>query len=124
MTVIPKLPTPLAARTSADFVEKVVRWEDTIGGTPADITGWTLRFVVKASALEETPVLEATIGDGIALTDPENGELVVTFDKAALIEAMPENVKRFEGVYELQAVSPAGVDEVWLEGQFVMLRGL
>lgn len=117
-------PTPLAARTDADFVQEFIRYEDDARTQPLDLGGWTFRFAVKAAALDDDALLEATSLAGVSIEDEPGGRLKVTFDKSVLLAAMPEATERLVGVYALQAAGPAGVDEVWAAGPFTLLLGV
>lgn len=119
----PTRDTRFSARTDADFSRAFVRWTDAARTQPLDLTGWSLRFVVKA-AVGDAEDLIAVENDAIEREDEAGGRLRVLIDKAVLANAMPENANRIEAVFALQAEGPNGESEVWVAGPFVLARGL
>src|SRR4051812_19735578 len=58
------------------------------GVTPEDITGWSIQFTVHKLG---TTYITKTTGDGITLTDPENGILTVAIDGTDTEDMTPYN---------------------------------
>lgn len=117
---IPLRDTRLQARTDADFTRRFARYADAAQTEPFDLSGWTLRFVVKRYANDED--------DWIAVENAsiarDGHEFTVSIDRAVLLAALASTELRTVGEYALQASGPGGADEVWLAGKFELRRGL
>jgi hypothetical protein len=106
-----------------DFSRAFVRWIDVARTQPLDLTGWSLRFVVKAAASDAEDLIAIENGD-IEREDIEAGRFRVMIDKTVLAEALPADVNRLDAVFALQAEGPDGESEVWVAGPFSLARGL
>jgi hypothetical protein len=120
---IPTRDTRFSARTDADFSRAFVRWTDVARTQALDLTGWSLRFVVKA-ALGDSEDLIAIEDGAIEREDAEAGRFRVLINKAVLAEALPDDLNRLDAVFALQAEGPDGESEVWVAGPFSLARGL
>lgn len=122
MTVIPLGQTNLIGRTSADFAQELVRYSDAAGTVPFNITGYTFKFTVRENANSEV-IYEATVGDGIVVTNAAQGKLEIQVT-AAELDTVFGPFGDFKGEWELQAISPGGAKESWAMGAFIMYRGV
>jgi hypothetical protein len=122
MTIIPEKLVPLAARSSADFEQEFLLFQDETETNPYDLTGWTFRFVAKKDELDAVDWL---VAEGAAVTvTPLVGRVVVKIERDVLAAALATGVKRQDGVWELQGVGPADLDAVWAAGKLSLVRGL
>jgi hypothetical protein len=122
MTVIPLGQTSLIGRTSADFAQELVRYSDDAGTVAFNITGYSFKFTVRENA-NGAVIYEATVGDGIVVTNAAQGRLEVQIT-AAELETVFGPLGDFRGEWELQATSPGGAKESWAMGAFLMYRGV
>ena len=124
MTMLFQRSASMRARTNADLVEIFRRLDkpSAEGGQPIDLTGWTFAFTVKRSSLGAS-VLSATLANGkITLSGP--GEITIRIDKDDLLAALLPSEEDVDWAYDIVARSPAGVDECWRAGRFLMSRGI
>jgi len=64
-----------AVRHQTKVFEVLVEDQD---GRPAKLGGAEMYVTIKASAVDETPLVQKTVGDGIEIPDPSKNKAVVT----------------------------------------------
>jgi hypothetical protein len=105
----------------SQFVGEDVNYADQIfqadGVAPQDITGWTINFSVTAYGDPSTVfIFKSTGGGGIVLSNPSQGQDVISVVHADTINMNPDQYS-----YYIERVDPGG-DVVPTLGLFSLLR--
>ena len=107
-------------------VEQGARWTDTIqladpNGVPIDITDYSVNFVIKQRANDGgIGAVTLTVGDGIELTDPENGMMTVVIFETVTDTLDFDDDK---GVYYCDIIAPgSGIVTRVLNGRVELHR--
>jgi hypothetical protein len=90
------------------------------GGTPVDLTGYTVRMMARANYDDPAPLITlSTISPpaGITLTDPDGGQFQI-----ALTAAQTAALNFSKILYDLEIVSGAGVVTRLLEGSVTLIK--
>lgn len=84
-------------------------------GVAVDITGWTIYFSVKRNRADTTKLIAKTI---TSFTDPTNGIMLVTIDKA------DTTTMSGDYFYDFKVDNTAGDRKIYSEGKFVVNPGV
>lgn len=126
MSIIPEKPVTLPARTDADFDQEFAIYDDAAQTQPTDLTGWTFRFRVKESALDDDGDaldVEGAVSAGTGITVTDN-KVRVQIDKLVLANFLAAGVLRLDAQWALQGSHSSGLDGCWAAGPFPLVRGL
>lgn len=126
MSIIPEKPVPLPARTDADFDQEFRIWDDAGETQATDLAGWSFRFRVKASPLdddEDALDVEGAVSAGTGITVTGNA-VRVQIDKAVLADFLPGGAVRLDAQWALHGNHSGGADGCWAAGPFTLVRGL
>lgn len=126
MSIIPEKPVTLLARTDADFDQEFGIYDDAEQQQATDLAGWSFRFRVKASALDDDADaldVEGAVASGTGITVTAN-KVRVQIDKALLADLLPGGQLRLDAQWALQGSHSSGADGCWAAGPLSLARGL
>ncbi|MDR1076374.1 MAG: hypothetical protein LBL59_08800 [Xanthomonadaceae bacterium] len=88
-------------------------------GDPLDLSGYSLRMQVRTAAgrwgmtADETLAMELTTDNGrLVLTDPAAGVISIAVPAAETVQLNPDNIRRCQLYYSIEAYFPRGGEEV------------
>jgi hypothetical protein len=126
MSIIPEKPVTLLARSDADFDQEFAIYDDAAQTQPTDLAGWSFRFRVKASALDDDGDaldVEGAVASGTGITVTANA-VRVQIDKLLLAALLPGGQVRLDAQWALQGSHSSGSDACWAAGPLSLVRGL
>lgn len=102
---------------------------------PFDLTGWSAKFQVRLyGAAAGDPILsltnQTTDVQGVWIIEPSQGIIRIRIDEASIASAWSaigggtEAGDAAELKYDLVLTPPAGGDEVWMQGDFIIEPGV
>lgn len=123
---------PLRVWRNARHIEE---FTFTVDGSPYDLTGWSGALQVRLYGAAAGPALLSlsnvtTDVEGVWIVEPTEGIVRVRIDEATLtalwttLGGPAEAGDSITLVYDLVMTPPAGGDEVWAEGKFIIEPGV
>lgn len=82
---------------------------------PVDLTGWSARMAVRTFRDSPEPLVEISLGDGIAFDDEELGRFTLTIT-AEVMDTIPPGT----AFYDVEFISPAEEVTRLLRGRFIV----